>query len=185
VTRELTTAGGLTAQDVWEYATRELTGAGTLPADTWAYATRTLTASVAQTIATLTGDNITVTRGDTVSLSLTGLGALTGYVSLDFSVKLSPSYTDAEATLRVRKNASGLNDGLLTLNGAAGTPAQGTITVDSEAAGNITLTVAAAAAAQLAAGKYQYDIQMITATAVHTLTIGEFAVVGDITKAVS
>jgi hypothetical protein len=47
VTRELTSAGanGATAQEVWEYATRELTGtAGATPQQVWEYATRELTA---------------------------------------------------------------------------------------------------------------------------------------------
>lgn len=43
-TRTLTAGSGITAQDVWEYATRELTSsAGATAEDVWTYATRSLT----------------------------------------------------------------------------------------------------------------------------------------------
>lgn len=41
----ISTRSTLTAQQVWEYASRTLSGFGTLIADVWAYATRTLTSA--------------------------------------------------------------------------------------------------------------------------------------------
>lgn len=202
VSTRLATAGYTTpptaaaiSDAVWEEATADHQTAGTTgkalsdassAGDPWAAPVRTLTSSAAQTAATVEGDNITVTRGDTWTIAITGLGDLTGYVSLDFTVKTNSGKADTAATLRIRKNASAVDDGLLILNGAAGTAAQGSIAIDSLAAGNITITVAAASTAQLEPrSAYYYDIQMITASAVQTLTSGELAVVADVTKAVS
>lgn len=180
----VSTRSTLTAQNVWEYATRTLSSFGELVANIWAAPVRTLTMTAPQIAAVIAGANITAPRGDTWSISLTDLGALTGYVSIDFTLKTYASATDSEATARVRRNASGTNDGLLTLNGATGTALQGAIAIDSQANGDITLTLAAAATAQIEPGSYIYDVQIITATSVHTLTQGEFTVTKDVTRAV-
>lgn len=201
ISTRLATAGysaapsaGAVADAVWDEATAGHDTAGTTgkalttassAGDPWAAPVRTLTSSAAQTAAAVEGDNITVTRGDTWTVAITGLGDLTGYVSLDITVKQHLRAGDADALLQVRKNASGTNDGLLTLAGAAGTAAQGSITINSLAAGNITLTVAAASTAQLDPGTYKYDIQRIAAAGVSTLSEGVFVVAADVTRAVS
>lgn len=152
----------------------------------WAYVTRTLTQSAASIAAAVSGSTITIQRGDTLSVPLTGIGALTGYVSLDFTVKTNPIVdADAAAIVRIRKNASGLSDGLLVLNGATGTAAQGSITITSEPLGNITIALAAEATAQLgiASGLY-YDVQMITASGIVTRTEGICNIASDVTRAI-
>lgn len=156
--------------------------------EVWSNATRTLTQSAAQVAATVAGSVINVLRGDTFSIALTGLGSLTGYVTLDFTVKLSPNDSDADAVLRIRKNASAMADGLLRLNGAAVAPADashGSITINDEALGNITIALAAAEAAQLVVNSYTYDVQKVGAAAVGTLTEGTFIVSADVTRAVA
>jgi len=156
-----------------------------VPVANWAYGTRTVTMTAAEVAAALSGDTITAHRGDSLSVSLTGLGSLAGYVSLDFTVKRSKSDSDDEAIIRIRKNASGLNDGLLRLNGAEATAGDGSLVIDDLAAGNVTVNLAASVMAQLTAWSgYHYDVQEITAMAVDTKTEGLFVVPADVTRAV-
>jgi len=130
------------------------------------------------------GTDITLLRGDTFSATLTDVGALTGYVSIDFTVKRNTSNTDDEAVIRIRKNASGTGDGLLRLNRAAPTTETGEIVVDDEATGDITITLDETATDSLEIGAYLYDVQLITATAVKTLTSGRLNVTSDVTRAI-
>jgi len=135
-------------------------------------------------VSAVEGSTITILRGDTFSVSLTDTGDLTGYVSIDFTVKSDKLQTDDEATIRIRKNASGVGDGLLRLNGAAPTTETGSITIDDEATGDITVTLDETATDDLSTGSYSYDIQLITATTVKTLTYGKLTVISDVTRAV-
>lgn len=157
--------------------------AGATAAQIWAYASRTLTQSAAQVADVLAGGPIRATRGDTFSLSLTGLGSITGRQALWFTVKAAPR-TDPDSASKVQVTEAG---GLLYLNGAAGTSGHGAITVDSAALGNLTIVVAAAATAQLAAPvAWSYDVQWKDATGlIHTLTSGSFLVDADVTWATS
>lgn len=148
-------------------------------ADIWAYATRTLTQSAAQIAAVVAGSTLTVQRGDTLSAALTGLGSIDGRTKLWFTVKRSLDDADTASIVQIEETA-----GLLHLNGAAGTAIQGNITVDDASAGDITITLAAAAAAQLPLGSYSYDVQWVTASdEVHTLTAGTARIVADVTRA--
>ena len=146
----------------------------------WASATRTLTQSAASVAAVLAGSDITIQRGDTESISLTDIGALTGYTKLWFTVKGRKTYADTLSTIQIEKTG-----GLLYLNGAATTTSNGSITVDDEATGDITVVIKAAATAVLEPGTYFYDVQMLTASGVTTLTDGSFTVEGDVTRAVA
>lgn len=112
--------------------------AAAVAAAVWAYATRTLTQSAASVASAVAGDKITVYRGTTWSISLTGLGSLANYDTVYFTAKESERDTDANAILQVKNAASGL----VRFNKAAplaGT--NGTITVDNAANGDITITV--------------------------------------------
>jgi predicted RNA-binding protein with TRAM domain len=135
-------------------------------------------------VSAVEGSTITILRGDTFSVSLTDTGDLTDYVSIDFTAKSDKLQTDDEATIRIRKNASGVGDGLLRLNGAAPTTETGSITIDDEATGDITVTLDETATDDLSTGSYSYDIQLITATTVKTLTYGKLTVISDVTRAV-
>lgn len=156
-------------------------------AEVWANSTRTLTQAAASVIAVVSGSDITIQRGDTLSASLTGLGSLSGYASLDFSVKESLDDSDNDAIIRIRKNESGSDDGLLRLNkAAAADTSKGSIIIDDESAGDITITLDASVADDLAIESFlDYDVQMITASAVSTLTNGKVDISGDVTRAVS
>jgi len=148
--------------------------------------TDALDVSSVTVVATVNGTTITILRGDTFECSISGLGSLASYVSLDFTVKRNAYQTDDEATIRIRKNASGLTDGLLTLNGATPSSADdGSIAITDAAAGDITITLAASCTDDLATGTYAYDVQLIEVGDVSTLTSGKATVIADVTRAVA
>jgi len=159
-----------------------------IAADVWTYSPRTLTQAAAAVAAAVAGASISITRGDSLSVALTGLGSLAGYVSIDFTVKQSKHDTDDNAIIRIRKNASGLTDGLLRLNRADASlrSANGSITINSEPLGNITIALTAAETDDLAIGyNLYYDVQMITAAAVTTKTEGHCSVTADVTRLIA
>jgi hypothetical protein len=145
----------------------------------WAAAVRTLTQSAASVIATVTGSDITCQRGDSLSASLTDVGALTGYSKVYFTVKRDYADADTAAIIQIEKTA-----GLKYINGAVGTPANGSLTIDDEATGDITIALDETETAKLDPGVYSYDVQVVrTAGTVSTLTEGTFTVAADITRA--
>lgn len=147
----------------------------------WASTTRTLTQAAASVAAAVAGSTITITRGDSLSAALTGLGNISTRTKLWFTVKTSVDDADTAAIIQIEETG-----GLLYLNGAAGTAANGDITVTNETTGAITITLSAASTAALTAvDGLTYDVQMLTATAVTTLTTGSCVVSADVTKAVS
>lgn len=134
-------------------------------------------------VASISGTTITITRGDTLSVSIAGLGSIANRTKLWFTVKRSTDEIDAASVLQVEETA-----GLIYANGATyGTAAHGTITVTSEAAGNITIGIDEAATAWLVpATGYVYDVQVLRSTgAVNTLTSGLLTVAADVTRAVA
>lgn len=145
-----------------------------------------LNVSSVEFVTSVVGSTITILRGDTLTASLLNLGSMESYVSLDFTVKRNTSNTDDEAVIRIRKNASGLTDGLLRLNGAAHTTGtDGSITINDAPTGDITIMLKAGVTDDLVPGTYVYDIQLITATAVKTLTSGRLNVTSDVTRAIA
>jgi len=152
--------------------------------DVWAYTTRTLTQSAASVASTVSGDELTITRGDSLSASLTGLGDISARSKLWFTLKDRRSKTDANALVQIEETA-----GLIYLNGAdaSARSANGSITVDDEDAGDITIALDEAETDDLIpeAGLH-YDVQMLnTSNAVSTLTSGLAKVTADVTRAVS
>jgi hypothetical protein len=105
-------------------------------------------------------------------------------VSIDFTIKTNRADTDAESIVCVRKNASGLTDGLLYLNGTTGTAAQGSITVVSSTSITIALSAAATAVLSPATG-LQYDVQYIMASSVTTATAGVCNITADVRRAIA
>lgn len=154
---------------------------GVSAAEVWAYASRTLTQSAAQVAQAVEGDNITVKRGDDLVIALTDIGSLAGRTKLWFTVKRWYDDADDDAVLMIVEGV-----GLTRLNGAAGTAGQGSVTVTDEATGDLTVVIAAAASAQLLPREtYLWDVQALLAGGVVTRAQGAFTVVGDVTRAVS
>ncbi len=151
------------------------------PADVWGYATRTLTQSAASVAAAVAGSAITILRGDTLTVNLTGLGDISARTELWATFKTDTRHTDAQSLIQIVEGATGL----AYLNGAAGTAVQGSITVTDEATGALTIALAAAASDDLPIVGGFYDIQMLTASGVTTLTSGDFSVTADVTRSIA
>ena len=148
----------------------------------WASATRTLTQSAASVAAVLAGSDITIQRGDTVTISFTGLGDLSIYTKIWMTCKSRISHLDTLAVFQVEKT-----DNLLYLNGLpAPTATDGTLTVVDETAGAITVVLKPAVSAELIPNTNKYDIQAMTAAGVvNTLKEGALTIIGDVTRTIS
>lgn len=145
-----------------------------------------LNVSSVEFVTAVVGSNITILRGDTLAARLLDLGDLTQYASLDFTVKRVAGELDDAAKIRLRKNASGTDDGLLRINGAEyATATDGSIVIDDLTTGDIEIRLNANATSELVPGNYVYDVQLITSNNVRTLTAGKLEVVADVTRAVA
>src|SRR5574343_710783 len=133
---------------------------------------------------TTTAGSITRRRGDSWAIVPAALGVLTGYTSLWLTIKRSHDDADSASVLHVKKNASGLLDGLLYLNGAASTSNLARITVTDALTGVISIAVDEAATKELAPGEYYYDIQTLISGNVSTPDSGTFTVTADVTRSI-
>jgi hypothetical protein len=159
----------------------EITSFESVAADVWAYATRTLTMTAAQIASVLAGSEITVHRGDTTSISITGAGNISARTKLWFAVKLDKHQEDTEAQLFITEA-----DGLVYVNGADPTASQtATITVTNATTGALTIAISAAATAALEELGGHWELQMLTASGITTLLYGTFVLTEDVVKATS
>ncbi|KKN29614.1 hypothetical protein LCGC14_0842280 [marine sediment metagenome] len=178
---------------VWDEATADHVSSGSfglklgsILAAIWAYVTRTLTSSAATTASTVAGTTLTITRGDTLTASITSLGSIAGRNKLWFTVKTDRGDADTAAIIQIEETLQ-----LLRLNGAApevADVANGTITVDDEDNGDITIVLKAVETAKLTlTSGIRYDVQyFVTATGlVTTVTSGLLTVAADVTRATS
>lgn len=147
--------------------------------EVWSATTRTLTQAASSIAAIVTGTALTIHRGDTTTISLTALGDISTRTKLWFAVKDSTVDADASSILFVEETA-----GLTVVNGAAYTTvAHGAITVTDDVTGALSIVINAAVTAQLVPDmQYKWDIQMLTASGVTTLTQGDAMVTADITR---
>lgn len=155
--------------------------------NTWGLSPRTLTMTAAEIQAVLSGSAIRWKRGDDVSVSLTGLGDLTGWAKLQFTAKKSKTNPDSASEVQLELVQSTGVTSLLVIGGAApGTGETGTITIDNLVSGSITISLNAKASAKL--GKISrgyYDVQRIDGSGnVKTVTEGSFLPSRDVTRAV-
>ena len=150
--------------------------------DVWGYSTRTLTQSALSVASAVAGSVLTIKRGDSLSASITGLGAVTGYTTLWFTVKDNLADADSAAIIQIDTDT-----GLVYLNGAAAAVAgNGAITVDDDAAGDITITLQEAETDDLVpAIGLHYDVQMLNGGDVTTLTEGPCNITGDVTRSIT
>ena len=182
----------LTAAQVWTYVTRTLTAfspalLSDIATAVWTYTYRTLTMSLASLLTALKGTDIAVDRGDTMILDITGLGDLTGYTELWFTIKDDKDKTDPQSIIQVLLSAPPLaTDGLQAIAGVSPTAAaNGSITINSLVLGNITIRTEAIETAKLLdCGGFYYDIQKATATDVLTIRTGRATVRGDVTRSI-
>jgi hypothetical protein len=128
---------------------------------------------------------LTARRGDTYKSAsdnpITTLGNISARTKLWFTVKMSTSLTDNQATLLLEET-----DGLTRVNGAAyATTAHGSITVSDAVNGDIAIEIDEAVMDDLRPRAYEYDIQMLAGGDVTTLRSGIFDVSADVTRAIS
>lgn len=161
-------------------------GSGATPATFWQYTGaggRTLTQGAIDVLRSIVeGSNISITRGNTTTITLTGLGNLEDRTKLWFTVKARPATeTDAQAKIQITED-----DGLLRLNGAAGTAGWASLVVDDEVDGDVTITLSAELTAALAVGgAWRWDIQVAQpGPGTWTPRTGAFTVGEDVTRAV-
>lgn len=178
--------GGLTAQetrDAMQLAATDPgdTAAGSVDAKLDGLGTSLASATIT-VVSAIVGSTITITRGDTFSAAITGMGSIASYANVWFTIKRATSDADSEAIVQIDTDT-----GLLTVNGASATAGDGSITVDDANAGDITIALAATVTDDLTpATGLVYDVQWQTAAgAIHTLTSGAAVVAADVTRAVS
>jgi hypothetical protein len=158
-----------------------------IAAAAWAYATRTLTVSTDNTDSS-NASNITRKRGDSWSISVTFPAAITGYTSLWFTVKNTPSDADTASIIQIKLNEPSASDGLMYVNGVAATVAQaskGSITVVSAAAGTATIALDETITDDLEPGIYTYDLQYLISGDVLSSDAAKFTITGDVTRSVA
>lgn len=172
--------------DTYTYFARaSYTGATVLDSDhvtgTLGRAEATLTTAGAVLAAALSGTTVTIRRGDSLSLAITGLGDISGRTSLWFSVKTADSQADTAAIIQIEETA-----GLVYFNGAdaSARAANGSITVDDAVAGDITVALDEVETDDLVPNSLTYDVQVLDGGDITTLTEGIANVVADITRAV-
>ena len=144
-------------------------------------------ASVGTMLSAVSGSDLIIYRGDTFDVDLAYLGDLTGWEKVWWTVKKDKDNTDAQSQLQVIESNPGVaTDGLLWVEGLAPTAVgNGSITVTSVLAGNITIRVEAIETAKLIdCGNFYYDIQFQTATNTVTLVRGRCTILGDVTRTV-
>lgn len=132
---------------------------------------------------TLAANTIEVRRGDTISEVITGLGSLAGRSKLWVTVKKRTEDLDSEAIIQLEETA-----GLVYLNGAdaLARAENGSITVDDEAVGTITVALDEVETDDLPVrSNLVYDVQMLVSGVVTTLRLATFSVVRDVTRVVA
>jgi hypothetical protein len=149
----------------------------------WEYESRTITQSAVELAAIVAGTDINIYNDTSVSIPITGLGVLTGWTEIIFTVKYNATVVDASSVIQITKN-----HGLLRLYGVTTpTAGDGVLTINSESAGNITLTLAPASSAILPSTTtaLYYDVKLITASAATILTSGRMNILQSVTRAVT
>lgn len=103
-------------------------------------ATALATATVT-VVSAVDGDEISIYQAVSLSATISGLSIPASWTKIYWTVKRSTSEADADAILQiVETNPGAGTDGLLRLNGAAGTAANGSLTVD-QAAGTVVIAL--------------------------------------------
>lgn len=149
----------------------------------WEYTRRVLTVAVTAALSTPSSTVINLHRGDSIEFDITGLGDISSRTKLWVTIKTAITDDDNAAILQWEEGT-----GLVRLNGAAGTPANGAIVVNDAVAGDITVTLQESDSKDLVpATGLVYDVQMFDGTDITTLTpYGAVVnIYGDVTRAVS
>lgn len=147
----------------------------------WAVGGYSLSVSSSSSSSTcISGTQVTMHKGDSISVAITGLGDISGRAKLWFTAKKRATDVDASAKIFMEET-----DGLTVLEGDdPGAGETGSITVNDDNNGDVTIELTADASAQLnASSSSVWDIQMKDGSGtVTTLARGSFDVTEDVTK---
>jgi len=170
-------------------------------AEVWSYGTRTLTNSTTGAVTPAEGDTLEVTKDATIIINFTGLGDISAYSAntsgqedkVWFTAKENLDDPDSSAVIQIHTlYPAGTTppDTLDYINGAAATATEGTFQFTDLVAGDATLTLAAAAAADLpiyAVSPLYWDIKILdySAGTVTVLASGEMYIYGTPTKSIA
>ncbi len=163
-------------------ALEEASGTGATAAQVWSYTTRTLTVPAVSSDST-TSTEITIKRGTTWTIQVTGLGDISGRSKLWFTVKRTKKqYVDSQSTAQIEETV-----GLVYVNGAvAATPTNGTIVVDDAIDGDITITVDEVETQNITEMNDGFwDVKILSGGNVTVPAEGKFNVTLDVTQAIS
>lgn len=149
----------------------------------WANSERTLTIPVSAVLSSvMQGPDISIKRGENITIDITGMGSLTDRTKLRFTVKTSYDLPDSAAILQIEETA-----GLDVLNGVAVTENKNrcSLVVADASAGDIRVTIKTAISEQLPiiTGAL-YDVQKTVSGEGYTCAEGKFEVAGDITRTI-
>jgi hypothetical protein len=144
-----------------------------ISSDVWTYATRTLTSTAAATMAAVDGSTLAITARATYSATISGLTISATWEKIWFTLKSDISDADASSVVQILEtNPGAVTDGLLYLNGAAGTAVQGSLTIN-QAGGTVAIVIADEATDDLAPAEgLMYDIKQLVAGVTTVLTSG-------------
>jgi hypothetical protein len=134
-----------------------------------------------------TPNDLTVTAGVSFAATLSGLTIPATWSKIYLTAKGSERDADSAAKVQlVETNPGALTDGLLYLNGAAGTAAQGTLTID-QAAGTIAITLTDESTDDFTTRwSGAYDVKCLLADGTsQILTYGAFTIALTETKAIT
>ena len=180
-TRTLSSFGNL-MQSIWEYEIRTLTSSsgGASAQEVWEYGIRTLTSSREQVLEQMSGDNLSIRRGDIYTYDFTGLGSLIGRTSLYVTMKKNKSLEDSDSIVQTSESG-----GLIVLNGSSEslTSSWASIVVLDENVGNIRLTLKPQLTSLFIPVKENYfDVQFSNSSGTFTPREGLYEVTADVTR---
>lgn len=154
-------------------------GAGATPETFWQYPERTFTLPF--TAPTGDGDEtiLQMTRGDTWIQPITGLGSIAGRTALWVTAKRLRAAPDSASLFQIEET-----DGLLVLRGEpAADELLGSVSVDDEDAGDITIRLEAEASVQIPSGLWVIGVKWGSASLHATPVERRLRVVHGITEA--
>jgi len=130
----------------------------------WLAASRTLTSTAAQTAAAVDGDDLNVVKAATFSATISSLTIPATWAAMYFTVKPASDLGDADtvAVIQIKEsNPADGGDGLLYLNGAAATAANGSLTTN-QGAGTVAIVLSDNSTDSLAeTGLLCYDLKVL------------------------
>ena len=104
----------------------------------WSYPSRSLTVSSVRPRTLVDGDQFTIYKDTSITIPFTGLGDISGYTNLWFTIKREQDLESADTQSIVHMDYL---TGLLYINKAAATAGHGSVTLDDPALGNITVAI--------------------------------------------